>query len=201
MGPHRIASLSLAIVAGCSPTVRPAASLDPDLVALAARTGTLGGVLLRTDDQGRVIKIGVYHLDAAEIPAWARREAEARWPGAKLRSYESEWYSDAGAVFEVEVETVAGEHCELSLDAGQRERYVECEVALDAVPPSVRRTAEQTVPGAAIREVETRKGPGIDEFTVELDLAGREHYLHIDPDGRLRAHLVRLPTLLEVPVP
>jgi hypothetical protein len=176
------------------------ALLDPDLMQLAAGGRSVGGAKVRTDEQGRIVRVAVYHGDAQAMPAWARGLAAERWPGSKVRSYESEWHADVGRVFEVEVSTADGQQCEISVTAGGAERYVECEISAEHVPAAVAAAAARLVPGGRIVEAETRRGPGIDELSLEIETGAGEHYLRVRPDGSPLGHYRRVPTVLEVPV-
>lgn len=195
-----VVALPLLLLPACATGPGPGAALDPQLVELMRDGKNVGGIKMRTDKKGRVTKMAVYHADETALPAWVRGNAIEKWPGAKVRSYETEWYTDVGRVYEVEVETADGTHCELSVTASGTERYTECEIAVDKLPEPVAAAVAKALPGGEVEEAEKKDGPGIDEVSLEVEANGREYYMVIRSDGKVLKHLVRLPTILEVPV-
>ena len=55
-------------------------------------------------------------------------------------------------------------------------------------------------PGAKVLEAETKKGPQMDEITLEVQVGEGEHYVRIKPDGTLVQRLVRIPAVVEIPI-
>jgi len=188
------------VLAACATGPGPGASLDPELVALARDSGKVGGIKIRTDRHGAVVKMAVYHAEESAVPAWARGLASEKWPGSELRSYESEWYADVGRVFEIEVMTKDGTKCEISVTSAGAERYIECEIDPNALPGPVAATVAKELPNGKVTEAETHEGPDFDEISMEVEAGGQEHYMRIRNDGKLLEHLLRFPTILEVPV-
>jgi hypothetical protein len=185
----------------CATGPGPGATLDPELVELARTSGEVGGIKIRTDKNGAVVKMAVYHAEESAVPAWARGMASEKWPDSTLRSYETEWYADAGRVYEIEVTTKEGTKCEISVSASGAERYTECEIDPDALPEPIAATLAKALPNGKVKEAETHEGPDIDEVSMEVEAGGQEHYIRIRSDGKLLEHLLRLPTILEVPAP
>jgi hypothetical protein len=189
----------LALVSACAVGPGPGAALDPELVEIMQHPDDVGGVKVRTDRKGRVTKMSVYHAREQDIPLWVRGMATEKWPDAKVRSYETEWYADAGRVYEVEVTLTDGKTCEMSVNNAGVERYVECEIPPDSIPEAVAATMAQALPTGKIEEAEETKGPDMHEFTLEVEAEGREYYMRVRADGKLIQHLLRVPTILEVP--
>src|SRR6185503_11215571 len=95
--------------------------------------------------------------------------AEQRFPGATVRSYETELYRAGGRTYEVEVTTADGKTCELSATAEATLRYVECEVPASELPAAVTATIGSTVAGGEVREAEKKTdAAGADTFSVEV---------------------------------
>lgn len=189
----------LALTPACASGPGPGAALDPELVEIMRHPDDVGGVKVRTDRKGRVTKMSVYHAREQDIPLWVRGLATEKWPESKVRSYETEWYADAGRVYEVEVTLSDGKTCEMSVTKAGVERYVECEIDVDALPAAVAATVAKVVPDGKIEEAEEKKGPDMHEITLEIEAGGREYYLRVRADGKLLEHLLRVPTILEVP--
>lgn len=177
------------------------AGIDAELVSLAAKPGNAIKFKLRVDERGAVVKQSLYHNDATAVPAEVRTKAEQRWAGGSIVRYETELYADHGRVHEVEVKTAEGVTCELAVKADGTELYEECEVAADKLPAAVAAKVTELFPQGKILEAETKKGPALDELTIEVESAGQEFYLRIKPDGTVLGKLVRVPGVFEVPVP
>lgn len=204
-------SLSLACERAATTTPEPAttatgsgaaasSSLDAELVAIARKQGVAQKAKLRVDGSGNLQKQSLYHSDAAAVPEAARALVEKRWPGAKVRGYESERYAEHGRVDEIEVTTAEGAECELAVKQDGSTLYEECRIALDAMPPAVASKVAALFPDGSIHEAETKKGEGVDELTIEVTAGGKEYYLRMRPDGEVLAKLLRIPAVLEVPI-
>lgn len=178
-----------------------AAGLDAEIVAIAAKPGVATKFKVRVDANGAIAKQALYHSDAESIPAEVRAKAEAKWPGAKASRYETELYTEHGRVHEVEVTLPDGKTCELAVKADGTELYEECHIDPATMPAPVAAKVTELFPGGKVLEVETKKGPTMDELTIEIDANGQEFYLRCKPDGTVIAKLVRIPGVLEVPVP
>jgi hypothetical protein len=183
---------------GSAPTK---ATLDPDIVAIATKPGVATKFKIRVDGTGAVMKQALYHGDAEAIPAEIRTKAEARWAGSKAARFETEWYAEHGRVHEVEVTLPDGKTCELAVKADGNELYEECHVDAASLPAPVTAKVEELFPGGKVVEAETKKGPAMDEITIEVELGGQEFYLRCKPDGTVIAKLARIPAVFEVPIP
>lgn len=145
---------------------------------------------------GQLGKMSVYHQDANRIPESVRKLAETLFPGSKSLSFETEHYADAGLVYEVEVESQDGRHCEVSATADAKHRYTECRLSQDALPAAVSKKLETTLPGATVEELEVLKGPSIgggEEYRAELKVGSVVHYLRLSPGGELLRHGILVP--------
>lgn len=210
---HSLA-LGLLLAAAChhaKPTATPGdtppvagsstAGLDAEIVAIAAKPGAATKFKVRVDGSGAIQKQALYHNDAEAIPAEIRAKAEARWAGSKASRYETELYAEHGRVHEVEVTLPDGKMCELAVKSDGTELYEECHVDAAALPGPVAAKVEELFPGGKVVEAETKKGATMDELTIEIELNGQEFYLRCKPDGTVLAKLVRIPGVLEVPIP
>lgn len=203
----RSASLLLGILSGCATAGGGSGPgrLDPALVEVAASAAGVRKIELHAEPGGGLRKMSVYHLDTSRIPEPVRKLAEQKFPGSKLRSFESERYADAGLVglvYEVEVDTADGKICEVSAAMDGVLRYTECHLRPEELPPEVTRTVSATVPGAAIEEAELLTGPAIAgerELRIEARANGVLHYLRLRPSGELLHHGLIVPAQIEVP--
>ncbi|MFV8754478.1 PepSY domain-containing protein [Nannocystaceae bacterium ST9] len=177
-----------------------AAALDAEIVTTAIQADRVLKMKVRVDAQGNIVKQSVYHDKADALPKPVLEAAEARFPGATVLHYETELYADRGRVYEVEVDD-AGKHCELAATPEGAEVYVECEVDPTSLSAEIRAAIEKTAPGGTILEAETKRGPEIDEVTVEVQQAEGELYLRMRPDGSILQVLRRVPGFIEVPLP
>ncbi len=183
-----------------TPTASGGATVDAEMVKIASKPGAATKFKIRVDASGALAKQSLYHGDAESIPASVRTLAEKRWAGGKISSYETELYTEHGRVHEVEVTTADGGKCELAVKTDGTELYEECEIASDKIPQPVTAKVGELFPGGKILEAETKKGPTMDELTVEVEMNGQEYYLRVKPDGTVLAKLLRIPAVLEVPV-
>jgi hypothetical protein len=145
--------------------------------------------------------LAVYHRDSAVVPDAVKALAANHFQGATVEYYEHERYSDVGEVYEVEVKTAEGRHCEVSASAAGALIYEECELPVAEVPAPVTTAVEKVLPEGKLVEAERKKGPSRDEFSVEVEHAGRVHYLRVGPDGTVIAHHLRIPAEVDVPSP
>ncbi|MEM6990508.1 MAG: hypothetical protein AAF721_08425 [Myxococcota bacterium] len=186
-------------------TEAPAASgtataLEP-AVAKAAAGADVIKMKIRLDGSGAIVKQSVYHGDKGQIAEPVLALAESKFPGSTPRRYETEWYADLGEVHEVEVDTKDGKKCEVAAKADGTELYVECHETEAALSAAAKKAITDAFPDAKILEVESKKGPGLDEITVELESGGVEYYFIVKPDGSDARKLRRIPAIVEVPVP
>lgn len=175
-------------------------ALDAELVKIAA-AGPAKKMKIRTDANGALVKQSVYHSDQSAIPKPVHDLAAKKFPGAKLRQVESELYREHGRVFEIEVATADGKKCEIAASAAGVELYTECQVDPATLPAPVTAAIAKLYPDAKVLEAETKVGPSVDEMTIELQVGEGEHYLRIKPDGTVIERLVRIPAVIEIPVP
>jgi hypothetical protein len=177
----------------------PAAALDGEIVDTAISAKTVHKMKVRVDAEGDIVKQSVYHDLADAIPQPVLDAARARFPDATVLYYESELYADRGRVYEVEVDD-GGKKCELAATPEGVEVYVECEIDPATLSAEILASIEKLAPGGKVLEAETKKGPEIDELTVEVEHEGRELYLRMKPDGSLIEGLRRVPAIIEVPL-
>ena len=197
---------------GAAPATAPAANstaavalgpgrLDPTLARGASTFNGVHKMKLRISAEGQVEKLAVYHRDAAAVPDAVKALAAAHFQGATVEYYEHEHYADVGEVFEVEVKTADGRHCEVSASAAGALIYEECELPVAEVPAPVTASIEKVLPGGKLVEAERKKGPSRDEFSLEVEHGGRVHYLRVGPEGAVLAHHLRIPAEVDVPLP
>jgi hypothetical protein len=145
-----------------------------------------------TDGAGRIAKCSVYHDDADDVPEAVRQLAERKFPGAKSRFFETELYAEHGLVYEVEVETREGRHCEIAGKPDGTELYTECGLDADDVPRAVLDALRKLLPQGELQEAEAKRGPRIDEIDLEVRVGHELHYLRYASKGTLIEHLVRM---------
>jgi len=204
--------------APASPVAPPAAAplgpgrLDPMLVRIAV---TARKMKLELEADGTVRKLAVYHDDPGAVPAAVLARASEVFPGAKVRTYETEFYADLGRVFEVEVETADKQRCEVSAREDGALVYKECELDLKKLPPEIKAALERDAPGRKIQEVKRKDhADGKVEFVAELgpaavakkkpaagadEAAGEE--LYFDAAGKLLRREVTLSAEVEIARP
>jgi hypothetical protein len=179
-----------------------AGRLQAETAALAATLQGVDKMELELGTGGVIEAIAIYHHDAESIPAVVRQLAEQRFPGAQVRSYETEVYRDGGRVFEVEVTTSDGKTCEVSATPDGTLRYIECALPASELPPAVMATVTRTVPSGEIHEAERKTdAAGVERYSVEVRAGTVEHYLRIASDGSLTSHGLVRPATIEVPAP
>jgi hypothetical protein len=145
-----------------------------------------------TDAAGRIAKCAVYHDDAARMPGPVLQLAERKFPGAGTRFFETELYADLGPVYEVEVETREGRHCEIAGKPDGTELYTECELDHDEVPREVLDAVKALLPRGELEEAEAKRGPKIDEIDLAVRVGSALHYVRYTSKGELIDHLVRM---------
>lgn len=202
----------LAVLVACGPkpsapttppddaTATAAAALDGEIVETAINATTVQKMKVRVDGSGSIVKQSVYHDRQGSIPAPVLELAKSRFPGATVRHYETELYADRGRVYEVEVDD-GGKLCEVAATPAGQEVYTECQVDPTTLAAEVMATIEKVAPGGKVVEAETKKGPEVDEITVEVERAGGQVYLRLQPNGTLIQAFRRIPAVVEVPLP
>jgi uncharacterized membrane protein YkoI len=184
-----------------TPSGGTAMVIDEEIAKAAASAEKVEKMQIRTDATGKIVKQALYHGDAAQIPEPVKKLAEEKFPGGKVLHYETELYADGGRVYEVEVKTKDGKQCEVAADAEGKERYVECRVSEKKMPPEVAKAVKAAAPGAKVLEAEVKTYPDREEWSVEVKAKDRELYLRLKPDGTLIDTHLRIPAILEVPLP
>lgn len=158
-------------------------------------------IKLEAEADGAIRYFSVHHQDADAIPGPVRAHLDA-YPGAKIRSYESEVVAGAGRLFEVEFVKDDQQECEFSARADGSLLYTECHIDRAALPEPVRAAFDRAYPGVAIKEIEKASlADGADEYELEFELDGRLHELYYKPDGTVLRHMLVIPAVIEVPVP
>ena len=182
-----------------TPTAAPVAALDAEIVKTATEAANVKKMKIRVDAGGGIVKQSLYHDKADALPAAVLELAKTRFPNATILHYETELYADRGRVYEVEVDD-AGKACEVAATPEGGEVYVECHVDPASLAAELKATIEKVAPGGKILEAETKKGPDIDEVTVEVETGSRELYVRMRSDGTLVQVLRRIPAIIEIPV-
>jgi hypothetical protein len=176
------------------------ASIDAKLAALASTAGKVEKIELRVDADGKLAKQSIYHDSADAIPEPVRALASDKFPKAKVINYESEVYADLDRVYEIELDD-GGKECEVAAREDGTEIYTECKVDPAGLSAAVKATVEKLAPGGKLLEAETKKGPSVDELTVEVQAGDGELYVRMKPDGTLLEAYRRIPAIVEVPLP
>jgi len=158
---------------------------------------------LRLDEAGAIVKQAVYHDDKDAIPEPVRALAEQTYPGSKPYRYETEHYADRGVVYEVEVETAEGQKCEVAASAEGELIYRECQIPAAELPEAVASRVSATIADGKILEAEYKQveGEADESYSVEIEADAREYYLRIAADGTLLSKHLRVPALVELPIP
>ena len=176
------------------------ATLHASVAEAATGAPKVEKIKLRLDKSGAIVKQAVYHDDESRIAAPVLELAKKEFPGSKPVHFETEWYADLGDVQEVEVETADGKHCEVAAKPTGELVYKECGESPESLPDPVKKAVDAAVPGGKILEAESKKGPDVDQFSIEVESGGVEYYLIITPDGTMQHKLKRIPAIVEVPV-
>ena len=182
-----------------APTPTTGTALHKDIIAAATSAKGVEKLKLRTDANGAVVKQALYHTDASKVPDAVKALASKEIPGKAVR-YENEVYSDLGQIFEVEIQAKNGKRCEVAAKPDGTLRYKECRVKPKELPVEVTRKLGELHPKGKILEAETKKGPEVDEITVELKDGDRELYIRLKADGTVLGTFLRVPAIVEVPL-
>ena len=172
-------------------------SIAPDFSQTVADMPSTREVRVYLEPGGGIRGLSIYHLNAEAIPAAVRALGASRFPGRKIVYYETEWYADGSQVFEVEYALENGRKGEIAARIDGSLVYVERPVP--SVPVPARSAVMQAVPGGRIVEGERRQGPGIDHFILKVEQRGRVHVVHVDAQGQVLQHGIRVPAKIEVP--
>jgi len=178
----------------------PHGGLHETVARIAVTATTVEEFEFRLDDHGALIKQAIYHDDASAVSEAVKAKALELYPGATIVAYETEFYADAGIVHEVEVKTADGRECEVSATPEGTLRYQECELEMANVPAQISAAVKSAYPEGKLLEVETKKGPGLDQVTAEVESGGVEYYVTMSPAGTIEAVHKRVEALVEIPV-
>jgi hypothetical protein len=182
-----------------APAPTKGTALHKDIMAAATSATGVEKLKLRVDADGAVVKQALYHTDASKVPEAVRSLASKEIPGKAVR-YENEFYAELGAIFEVEVQGKDGKRCEVAAREDGTLRYKECRVKAKELPVEVTRKLGELHPKGKILEAEAKKGPEVDEVTVEVKDGARTFYIRLQPDGTVIAEYLRIPAIVEVPI-
>jgi hypothetical protein len=160
--------------------------------------GHVQWVEVDTDADGKIAKCTVYHDRAGDVPQPVHELAARKFPQAKKRYFETELYAEWGLVYEVELETADGRHCEVAGKPDGTELYTECEIRPEDIPAPVQQAVRALLPGGELREAEEKRGPSIDEVDLQLQVGDELHYIRYQSDGTKIQHLVRIRGEVEV---
>lgn len=178
----------------------PGGGLHETVARIAVTAKTVEEFEFRLDDRGALIKQAIYHDDASAVSEAVKAKALELYPGSTIVAYETEFYADAGIVHEIEVKTADGQACEVSATPDGTLRYQECELDPADVPAQITAAVKSAYPDGKLLEVETKKGPGLDVVTAEVESGGIEYYVTMDADGTIEAVHKRIEALVEIPV-
>ncbi len=173
--------------------------LDAEIVATARDAHGVEKAKIRTNPDGTVTKLAVYHTDASQIPEPVKKLVATKYPGATVAFYESEIHADGQRVYEVEVRPKNGPSCEVAATANGSELYTECEVQPSDLPVAVAHSLASLRPKARIREAERKtEMDGTQSYSLVVTDNDGQHYIYFAPDGTIQKHLLRVPAVLEV---
>ncbi len=175
--------------------------LDPELSKLAVSAKGVHKLKLRFDAQGLVQKLAIYHHDEAQVPVELGKLAEEQFPGAKVLFYEGEHYADLGRVHEAKVKTKDGRSCEVSRSGAGKLLYTECDMAVAAVPGPVSKAITAALPAGKIAKAEQKDwADGRKHCHVEVEVDQARHYLVVELGGKIIAHYLRIPAVVDLPL-
>lgn len=188
--------IALSLLTACG-SASPLGGITPEFSETAAKTESIVQARVYLADRGRVRALSLYHRDAAAIPPAVTALGAQHFPGKRVRYYETEWYPDAGLVYEIEYHLGGGRSGELAARADGTLIYVETPV--DPVPPALAKAALAVVGGGTVKSGERQLGPGLDFYGVKVERDGRLHVVLMTPQGEVVRHSLRLPAQIEVP--
>ncbi len=171
-----------------------------ETLATAKQASDVERVELVLNDDGTMSKFAVYHKDSSSIPEAVRDLAKEKFPQGTIKHFESEWYRSRGVVYEVEISAPDGKDCEISALADGSLIYTECARTKEELSERIRNTIDSLLPGGKIVEAEEKKGPDIDETSVEIDHEGRTHALRFNANDELTERALILPAKLKIPI-
>jgi hypothetical protein len=189
-----IALLATALATGCGaaqdcPTVPSPPPADdaggagfPAFIQEQLRSPHAVRAKLYIAPDGQVRKYAVY-LTAEGVPAWVLELADKELGQGEDKEYEAEQYENGDQVYEV-TRTVDGQDKELSVKLDKTVKYVETEIAADALPEPVK-AAVEGVEGFAPERYLTKKGPELEIYQVKGTKDGKKFRLDLDADGRI----------------
>ncbi len=144
---------------------------------------------------GQITKYTVY-VRKEGLPPWVHAQADETLGRGEDLEYEVELYANGSQVYEL-TRRVGGEVVELSVQRDGSLEYVERVVALEDLPTAVSErlnAVEGFVPGEAFR----RRGPAIDDYSVDGERSGAARRVRLLPNGTLVSINRRLPGTFEI---
>ena len=190
-----LAPLLLIALTGCGGPLL--GTITPSFTQTVADMPSTREVRVYLEPGGGVRGLSIYHVNAEAIPDAVRALGASRFPGRRVVHYETEWYADGSQIYEVEYALEGARTGELAARIDGSLVYVERPVA--SLPPLARSAALAAVAGGRIMQGDRRQGPGIDHYILKIDLRGRMHVVHVDAQGQVLQHGIRVPAQIEVP--
>ena len=175
--------------------------LDPRLLGEVHRLAQVRKLELRLGDGGEVRQLAVLHQQRQRAPEAVLRLLEERLPGATVVELELERHAEHGWEHELLVRTADGRHCELAATPEGTFLYLECEVAIGALPQAITEAAARLAPGATLSKAETLEAPDRRQIAVELRRGAATQILVFSPGGELVAQLAKVQGRIEIPLP
>ena len=134
-------------------------------------------------------------LQRGGMPDWIHAVADEKLGKGDDLSFEAEWYSDGGEVYEV-TRRVEGKPKKISVRADRTVRYVETSVDRASLPPTV---VENLAKLNVFRPEEWLKREGENvEYHIRGTVAGIPHRARVRDDGTLKSFDRNLPAEVEV---
>lgn len=189
-----LAPLALTVV-GCAGAPEPRPTALPAFVVEALQAPTAASAKLYVGADGEIEKVVAY-VDAEAIPDWVHQMADAELGAGEPDEFEVEQYADGTQTYEV-TRQIDGRKAELSVTVDKKKRYVERELADDAVPPAIQ-TAVGKLSGVTVERVESKKGEGIDQYEVVGKEGEREVRVVLSPSGEVLSFARRLPAVVQL---
>src|SRR5688572_1375878 len=77
---------------GAAPSAGPG-SIDPKIAEAIATFAGVEKLEIYTDPSGKIVKLSVYHHDAARVPEAVKKAAGEQFPNGTVKAYEFELYA------------------------------------------------------------------------------------------------------------
>lgn len=189
------AALAATLAAGCASAPEPAAPALPAHVVEAMQAPTARSAKLYVGADGALDKVVAY-VDRSAVPEWVHQMADAQLGAGEPDEFEVEQYADGTRTYEV-TRTIDGRKAEMSVTVDKALRYVERELAADAVPPAIRQAADG-LEGVTVERIEEKKGEGIDQYEVVGKAGAFEVRVSLTPSGEILSYARRLPAVIQL---